>query len=135
MENNRPKVWVWVIVHKDWKILLGKRKNATWEGCRAFPWWHLEFGEEIEDCARREVMEEVWITIKNIKVGHFTNDIFQNENKHYITIFAICEYDQWTIENKEPEKCESWELFAWDNLPSNLFAPINNFLKHWYSPL
>lgn len=32
MENNRPKIGVAVIIKKDNKILIGKRKNSQGEG-------------------------------------------------------------------------------------------------------
>jgi 8-oxo-dGTP diphosphatase len=39
-------------------------------------------------------MEEAGIKIKNIMMGPFTNDIFPDEKKHYITVYAICDYDE-----------------------------------------
>ena len=48
MEHNKPKVGVGVMVFKDGKILLGKRKGAHGEGEQAFPggllsiWNHLK---------------------------------------------------------------------------------------------
>ncbi|PIN92058.1 hypothetical protein CO154_01270 [Candidatus Pacearchaeota archaeon CG_4_9_14_3_um_filter_31_7] len=52
-----PKVGVGVIVIKDNKVLLGKRKNAHGEGSLCFPGGHLEFNEKVEDAAEREVFE------------------------------------------------------------------------------
>ena len=59
--DNRPKIGFGVIVIKDNKVLLGKRKNAHGEGFWCFPGGHLEFNEEIGDCAVREVKEETGI--------------------------------------------------------------------------
>jgi 8-oxo-dGTP diphosphatase len=101
MEEMRPKVGVGVVVRKD-----GKRKNAHGDGSRSFPGGHLEFREEVEDCARRETMEETNLTIKNIRMGPFTNDIFEKENKHYITVYAISDYSSGELKNMEPHKCE-----------------------------
>lgn len=132
--KNIPRIGVWVLIRKDWKILFGKRKNSHWNWFWAFPWWHLEFNEEIEDCAIREVMEEVWIKIKNLNIIWVTNDIFYQENKHYITIFVTCDYDSWDLKLMEPEKCEKWEWFDKDNIPSPLFLPIQNLMKKSFSP-
>ena len=85
----RPKVGIGVFVFKDGKILLGKRRNAHGEGSWSLPGGHLEFNEELEDCAQREVMEEAGIKIKNIRLSTITNDKFEKEGKHYITIFMV----------------------------------------------
>ena len=131
--NERPKVGVGVIIIKDGKILLGKRKNAHEDGTWSFPGGHLEFNETWEICAIRETFEETGIAIKNIRFGSATNDIFQTENKHYITIFMVSNFDSGEVEIKEPEKCERWEWFEWDKLPQPLFVPIQNLLKAKYN--
>src|ERR1700756_2911768 len=87
-----PQVGVGAIVVKDGKVLLGRRKGSHGEGSWSFPGGHLEFGESIEDCVRREVLEETGITLKNIRMGPFTNDIFEAEHKHYVTLFAVADY-------------------------------------------
>jgi len=135
MKNNIPRVGIGVIVIKNHQVLLGKRKNAHGDGTWSFPGGHLEFSESWEDCARRETMEETDIKIKNIRFGAVTNDIFQLEEKHYITIFILSEYDCGEVKVMEKEKCEKWEWFDWGDLPENLFVPIQNLLKKNYNPL
>jgi 8-oxo-dGTP diphosphatase len=61
----RPKVGVAVIVVKDTRILLGKRVNSHGSGTWQFPGGHLEFGEPIEDCAKRELFEETIFSERN----------------------------------------------------------------------
>ncbi len=133
--DNRPKVGIGVIVVKDGKILIGKRKNAHGEGSWAFPGGHLEFNEFWEECAKREVMEETGIEITNLRFGTATNDIFEKENKHYITIFMVADFASGTVEIKEPHKCEKWEWFSWNELPQPLFVPFQNLLKTKFNPL
>ena len=132
--EEQPKVGVGVFVIKDNKVLLGKRKNAHGEGTWCLPGGHLEFNEELEACARREVLEETGVTIKNIRFATITNDIFKKEGKHYITVFMRSEFDSGTVRLMEPDRCEKWEWFDWDKLPSPLFIPLQNLLKQKYSP-
>ena len=132
--DKRPKVGVGIIVIKDNKVLLGKRKNSHGEGSWCFPGGHLEFNESLENCAKREVLEETGIEIKNIRFETITNDIFKDEGKHYITIFMLCEYDSGEVKVMEPEKCEKWNWFEWNNLPEPLFLPIQSLLKKGYIP-
>jgi len=134
MEKERPKIGVGVCVVKDGKVLFGKRKNAHGEGFWCFPGGHLELNENIEDCARREVLEETGLSIKNLRLGPYTNDIFENEKKHYVTLFVVADYGSGELKAMEPEKCEKWEWFGWDEMPSPLFISNQNLLKTGYSP-
>ena len=133
--ENRPKVGVGVFVIKDRKILMQKRKNAHGDGCWSLPGGHLEFNEEIEECAAREVLEETGVEIKDIKLGPYTNDIFKKEGKHYITIFAISNYKTGNPTIMEPDKLEGLNWFSLDNLPSPLCLPLENLLKTGFNPI
>lgn len=133
-EKQRPKIGVGVIIKNNGKILLGKRKGSHGEGMWSLPGGHLEFNETIEDCAERETMEETGIKIKNIKKAYFTNDLFSKEEKHYVTLFVTSDYDSGEVKIMEPEKCDGWDWFDWDNLPKPLFLPIENLLKENFNP-
>lgn len=126
--NLFPKVGVGVIVIKDDYVLLGKRKNSVGSGFWAPPGGHLEFGESFVDCARRELLEETGLEVKDIILGGITNDIFVEENKHYITISMIAKYNQGEPKVLEPHKCEGWYWFKTNDLPSPLFLPFANLL-------
>ena len=129
MEQNKPKVGVAIIIRKNNKVLLGKRIGSHGNGTWHFPGGHLEFFESLENCAKREIEEEVGIQINNIKFLTITNDFFIKENKHYITVFMMSDYQDGKVETIEPDKCEGWEWFEWNNFPTPLFLPITNLLK------
>jgi 8-oxo-dGTP diphosphatase len=132
---DRPKVGVGVIVMRDDKILLGKRKGSHGEGTWCFPGGHLEGGESFYDCTRRETKEETGLEIKIIEeIPITTNDIFLKEDKHYVTVFIRANYMRGEPRIMEPEKCEDWQWFYWDNLPEKLFIPIQNLIKQRYNP-
>jgi 8-oxo-dGTP diphosphatase len=119
---------------RDNRILLGKRRNTHGEGCWSFPGGHLEYGESIEACAHREVMEETGLVLANLRLGPYTNDIFEEENKHYVTLFVLadCRSGQATV--REPERCEAWGWFEWSCLPQPLFMPIVNLRRQGFRP-
>lgn len=126
-----PKIGVGVIIAKGQKILLGKRKNSHGAGTWCFPGGHLEFGEDPEDCAIREVFEETGLSITDIRRWTFTNDIFISENKHYISLFMLANYLSGVETLKEPHKFDRWDWFSWNTLPSPLFLPIQNLCKRY----
>jgi 8-oxo-dGTP diphosphatase len=132
---DRPKVGLGVIVLKDGRVLLHKRKGAHGSGKWSFPGGHLEGGESFEECAARETMEEAGISIKNIKFFTATNDIMKEDDKHYITIFVTCELDKGVPKVMEPERCEKWEWFDWNKLPEPLFMPVVNLKKSGLNPV
>ena len=127
-----PRVGVAVIVQKEGKVLLGERQSALGAGKWAFPGGHLEFNETVEACAEREVFEETGLQIQDIKYAAFTNDIFKDEDKHYITLYVIAEYAGGELELKEPDKCSQWAWFSWESLPEPRFLPLENLLKQGF---
>jgi 8-oxo-dGTP diphosphatase len=131
---DRPKVGLGVLIRHQGKILLGKRKNAHGEGDWCAPGGHLEAAESFEECALREVGEETGLKIKNLRFATCTNDIFINEDKHYVTIIMVADWEGGDPELKEPDKCEKWEWFDWNNLPDHLFLPNVNLKKQNFDP-
>jgi 8-oxo-dGTP diphosphatase len=134
-DEKRPKVGVGVFVLKDGKILMQKRRGKYGDGTWSLPGGHLEFGETPEKCAGREVMEEMGVSIGNIRRGPYTNDHFESEDKHYITLFMISELISGEPRVMEPESAEDFGWFDLQGLPSPLFLPLENLLKTDFSPL
>jgi len=133
-ETKRPKVGVGVWIIKDGKVLLGKRKNAHGAGSWCPPGGHLEWNESIEACALRETAEEAGVEITNVRAQTFTNDVSLEEDTHYITICTVADYVSGQAEILEPDKCERWDWFGWDELPQPLFLPAENMLKQGFRP-
>jgi len=133
--------------HDNPRFLVGKRLNAHGTGTWALPGGHLEFGESPEQCAARELDEETGLNVKNIRYLTATNDIMKADNKHYITLFTVCvrEDDSQEAEVREPDKCEAWEWWSWEELLTHakmaeeakedevlekkLFVPFLNLVK------
>lgn len=133
--KRRPGVGVSAIVRKNNTYLLGKRLSVshgakTWE----FPGGHLEFGETPEECAVRETLEETGVGIKPLKRVAFTNDRFEKESKHYITLFVLADWESGEPEDREPDKSGEWGWFAWDELPEPMFLPIKHLIESGYRP-
>lgn len=130
VSKKTPAIGVGVYIYNEKKeILLGKRKNAHGNGTWCPPGGHLEWNETPEECACRETTEETGLTISHIEPMGFTNDIFFEEGRHYITLHmkAIIVSGKTCV--MEPDKCERWDWFEWDNFPSPLFLPVQNLRK------
>src|SRR5688500_16035169 len=115
MDEQRPVVGIGVLIFKDGKVLMGKRKNAHGEGQYAPPGGHMELLESFEGCAKREVLEETGLEIENVRFLSIYN---QKEfaPKHVINIGLLADWKSGEPKLMEPEKCESWEWYDIDNL-------------------
>jgi len=120
MEQNKPKVGIGVMIFKEGKVLIGKRKGSHGEGEYAFPGGHLEYMESFADCARREVAEECGIKIKNIHFQFLAN-LIDYAPKHYAHIGLRADWEAGEPKVLEPERCESWDWHEIDKLPQLMF--------------
>jgi 8-oxo-dGTP diphosphatase len=94
----------------------------------------LKYGESVEQCARRELFEETGLLLEAVQIGPYTNDIFNEADCHYVTLYGVADWLSGEAELREPEKCEQWGWFQWSSLPEPLFLPIQNLLRLGYDP-
>ena len=134
LQKDRPRIGVGVIIVRDGRVLLGKRRNAHGDGQWSYPGGHLEHGESWQDCAARELLEETGLVITKSSFVFATNDVFLSEGKHYVTLFMKADCPDGEAVNREPEKCTEWRWFSKGELPESLFLPIRNHLQNGYDP-
>lgn len=95
-------------------------------------------GESFEECAAREVKEETGLDIGNIEYLTVTNNVLLKEVKpiHIVCIFmrAMVADPQQQPLNVEPEKCDGWDWYDWDDLPKPLFGPLENMVQSGFNP-
>ncbi|OYT86675.1 MAG: DNA mismatch repair protein MutT [Burkholderiales bacterium PBB6] len=122
-------VGVGVLVVRDGMVLLGKRLGSHGAGTWAGPGGRLEFGESVEECARRELLEETGLELGPVTAGPYANDAFPELGQQHVTLFVVARQTVGAPVNVEPHKCEGWHWFPWGRLPSPLFAPVETLLK------
>lgn len=143
-EEKRPDVGLATILKKDGLILIGERINSHGDGTLSFPGGHLKHFEEFLDCAIREMQEETGLIYKEDfdyleeEPIAITNDFFEKENKHYITLFMeAIQLSQKQPIVMEPLKTKYWVYLPWENILKNknrLFRPVQNLIKQGYHP-
>lgn len=124
----RPAVGVGVIITREKQMLLLRRINSHGAGSWSPPGGHLEFGESLEDCAKRETEEETGIHITDVVFRAITNDLFEAEGKHYITIWMEGRYSAGEATIQAPYEVGEIGWFTWDALPQPLFLPLEHLL-------
>ena len=130
----QPRVGVGVFVLRGGRVLLGQRRGAHGAGTWALPGGHLEFGETVEHCARREVLEETGLEVTVVARGPYTNDLFEDAGKHYVTVFVIARAPDGEPQLREPAKCAEWRWCRWSDLPEPVFPPLAQLQASGYVP-
>ena len=107
-------------------VLISKRLSSHGKDSYQLPGGHLEYGESFEQCAERELLEETNLHLKSFQFVYITNTIFEQQSKHYVTIFMKTVInDCSTLKCMEPEKNSDWIWMKWEDLKQmNLFEPL-----------
>ncbi|OGY90568.1 MAG: hypothetical protein A3B30_00925 [Candidatus Komeilibacteria bacterium RIFCSPLOWO2_01_FULL_52_15] len=127
-EERRPKVGIGVMVVKDGKVLLGKRKGSHGEGEYAFPGGHMEYMESFEQCAKREVLEETGMHIDDVRFLRLSN-LKDYAPKHYVDVGLLALWKKGESKIMEPDKIEGWAWYEIDKLPKPLFSTIPSYIE------
>jgi 8-oxo-dGTP diphosphatase len=120
MQIDIPRVGVGVTIFKDGKVLMTRRKGSHGAGEYSFPGGHLEYMESIEDCARRETLEECGLEIQNVRFLFCTAST-KYAPKHYVHFGMVADYKSGEPKTLEPEKAEEWKWYPLDQLPEPMF--------------
>jgi 8-oxo-dGTP diphosphatase len=113
---------VLIVIQKDDKVLLHKRKNTGWmDGWYDVPSGHVESKESIPAAACREILEETGIKISNdqMKLVHISQADAGNGKPYTYFVFKA---DKWEGEPvlKEPQMAEAMNFYPIDNLPPKI---------------
>lgn len=126
----KPNVGVGVLVVKNGKILMSRRKNAHGAGQLAFPGGHLEHLESFESCARRETQEECGIEIQNVRFMLLYN-MTAYAPKHYVHVTMIADWASGEPVNLEPDKSEFFQWMDLDEITGSMFDSAKVSLEHY----
>jgi 8-oxo-dGTP diphosphatase len=130
----RPVVGIAVVICRGDEVLMGKRIGAAGSGTLAFPGGHLEGYETFEEGAVREAWEETGILLETAEFWLVEN-VFYPDDQHCVTIFMVAEMPPGQYaENMEPDRCEGWEWYPWDDLPAPLMLGIQQIVDDGQSP-
>jgi len=122
LENRfRPYAAIFLILEKNGKTLLLKRKNTGFQDDKYSPiTGHIDGGMTIAENAVREAMEEAGIAVKpeDIKIVYVAHQT--GSSREYINFYLKA--DKWEGEptNREPEFCSELGWYPTDNLPENI---------------
>lgn len=125
MSENAPipqkgvRTGVSMLVFKDGKVLLGKRKGSWASGEYGNPGGWLEPLEGFTQAAKRELQEECGIEIGDVHFSSIAN-ITHYAPHQAILVNLTAHWLSGEVQTLEPEKCEGWGWYDLDALPEPL---------------
>jgi len=124
-----PKLTVDVIVENSkGEILLIERKNPPFGW--AIPGGFVDYGERVEDAAKRELFEETNIKVDNIELLGVYSDPTRDPRGHTVSIVYYAKYDG---DFKASDDAKNAKFFLVDDLPENIAFDhrdiINDYVK------
>ena len=125
----RPQVGVGVIFVRGDTVFLAKRHGAHGEDTWASAGGHLENGETLEECGRREAMEELGVTVEDLRYLCVSNIIAYD--KHYVDIEFLGEIGDQEPRLMEPESFIASGWVSLDDLPEPLFHAMRYALDSY----
>ena len=99
------------------RSMLAKNEKGYWET----PGGTVDFGETLEQAARREMLEEYGADIDIIEQWEAEDHIIPEDNQHWIAVTFLAKFKPGQEPRiLEPHKCDAIGWFALDNLPAPL---------------
>ena len=132
----RPKVGILVAIRQGDLVLLGKRRGRHAPGLWQFPGGHLEGGESFAGGGIRETEEETGIILPAAYLWTVVNTIYHLEKRHYVCVILVADMPAGQEPRvMEPEKCEQWGWYRWDQLPAPLAPSTEQLVTRGLNPI
>jgi 8-oxo-dGTP diphosphatase len=123
-----PQVGVGLLVYREDEVLLVRRHGSHGAGTWSPPGGYLDFGEDPAECAVREAREETDVEVAPPRFVGVTNDVFDAERKHFVTLWFETQHVHGEAHAAAPRELTEVGWFASGDLPTPLFLPFEHFL-------
>ena len=131
MSSQEPIGTAVIVLNNKKQVLLGKRKNAYKSGKYGLPGGRTGRSEKLVDGVKRELFEETFLEAVEISYVGVIKE-WQGE-AHFIHFIYLCTEWKGELQVREPDKCEGWEWFDVDSLPSDLLSGHGHAVKLYLS--
>ena len=122
-----PKVGVGVLIlDRRSRVLLTLRNRPPEAGSWSIVGGKLEYLETLHDCALREALEEVGVTISIEGLLCVTDHLLPQESQHWVSPAYLGRIASGRAKNCEPQKTREVRWFPLNQLPSNLTMTARN---------
>ena len=119
-----PRVGVGVVFVRQGRVFLARRRGALGGGTWGSAGGHLEHGESLEDCARREAREEFGLAVGGLRFLCVSNIIAYG--RHYVDVEFLGDIGDQEPCLMEPEAFGPSGWFPLSSLPEPMFQAMGN---------
>ena len=131
-------VGVGVVFIRDGKVFLARRRGSHGASTWGSAGGHLEYGETLEDCARREAWEELGVIVGELRALCLGNVL--SYDRHYVDVEFLGDIgDQEPVPDATDDSFEEYGWFPLREPPEPLFEPMRLAIAsllsgRWYHP-
>lgn len=130
MQEFGPRIGTAIfIVRDDGRFLFLKRKGSHGAGSWSTPGGHVDFGEDPVETCKREAQEETGVGVDGLAFVTLTNDYFEKDGKHYVTLWYVGKWNGLEPENLEPDKCDEIRWVDFDEMPTPRLLTYSNLTQ------
>jgi nucleoside triphosphatase len=119
-----PIPTVGALIEKEGRVLLVK--TTKWRGLWGVPGGKVRLGESLEEALRREVLEEVGLTLKEVRFALLQEAIWSPEFHRPAHFLLVNYFAKGEGEVRPGEEILEW---AWVEAEGGLDYPLNSFTR------
>jgi 8-oxo-dGTP diphosphatase len=124
-----PPGGVAILLTRGELVLLGLRApGKPGAGTWAPPGGKAEVGEDVETCARRELLEETGLVAGSVEVLGVLSDRLP-DGRRWGTVLVTAVWAGGEPQVREPDSCVEWRWFPVGNLPGPRFRPFDLLVR------
>jgi len=106
------------IILKDDKVLLTKREIYPFQGYWVLPGGHVEYGEKVEEAIKREMKEELGVSVKIKKLVGVYSEPKRDPRYHSVSVVFFLGKGKGKI--RLSHEASEFKYFSLNNLPKKI---------------
>lgn len=128
MNQKQPRIRVAVVLEQEGRILLVAHRKGD-KRYWLLPGGGVDYGETIEECAKREMREETGLEIEVTRMLYLSEAICPQGTRHILNVYVLGRIKGGELHKGEEDVLDGLEFFPMEELENlTLYPPIQRQL-------